>query len=313
MARRVFPLLVVSLGVWVSSCTVTSHPVAKEPMGIPKASSELEGLLDAPGPIEFEKVVAADWSVPLSGLLNLDHPKAKAAGLQDRDEAIQIYFYALRHPSRGLFLVDTGVERVQREGKPEALLSGVVGRVMDADKMKVRVDTASWLEGQKDQKLSGVFLTHFHLDHILGLRDIPKGVPLYAGPGETDTRQFQNLFVRGITDDALSGHGPLQSIGFRPDPDGKFAGIADVFGDGSVWALHVPGHTRGSMAILARTPRGPVLMTGDACHTAFGWKEGIEPGSFSSDVETSAVSLQALQDLVRRHPRIEVHPGHQSL
>ena len=45
-----------------------------------------------------------------------------------------------------------------------------------------------------------------------------------------------------------------------------------------------PGHTRGSTAYLVRTPQGPVLLTGDACHTRWGWEHDVEPGNFSGDV-----------------------------
>ena len=108
--------------------------------------------------------------------------------------------------------------------------------------MHVEVDLASWL-AQHDP-LAGVLLTHLHLDHLLGLPDVPRGTPLYAGPGET-------------------------------------------------------------------TPRGPVLFTGDACHTRFGWEHGVEPGTFSLDQPGSETSLMTLEDLARRHPQLEVHLGHQ--
>ena len=60
------------------------------------------------------------------------------------------------------------------------------------------------------------------------------------------------------------------------------------------------------------TARRPVLMTGDACHTVWGWDNGVEPGSFSEDKPASARSLAALQALVKRHPSIDVRLGHQA-
>jgi glyoxylase-like metal-dependent hydrolase (beta-lactamase superfamily II) len=98
-----------------------------------------------------------------------------------------------------------------------------------------------------------------------------------------------------------------------PTPDGTFAGVSDVLGDGSLWGIWVPGHTPGSVAFLARTPGGPVLLTGDACHTAWGWKNGVAPGTFSDDVEGSADSLARLEAFVARHPKVEVRLGHQEL
>ena len=112
---------------------------------------------------------------------------------------------------------------------------------------------------------------------------------------------------------ACGSHAPLREWGFETDPSGRFAGVADVFGDASVWALHVPGHSAGSTAYLVRAPKGPVLLVGDACHTAWGWRNGVEPGDFSHDKPLSRRSLEQLQALVRRHPTIDVRLGHQPL
>ncbi len=33
-------------------------------------------------------------------------------------------------------------------------------------------------------EVAGVLLTHLHIDHVLGLPDVPKGTPIWVGPGE---------------------------------------------------------------------------------------------------------------------------------
>jgi N-acyl homoserine lactone hydrolase len=303
-------LSVVGLLAFASGCAYSNHPAAASALGTPRSSAELEALVDEPGPITVETLVAADWQVPLSGLLNLEHAEAQGAGLEDRDEPIQIYLHALRHPAHGLFLIDSGVESALTQDPEHATVRGLVALVAKTDQIRVRVDTRTWLERQ-GEPLRGVFLTHLHLDHILGLSDVPAATPLYTGPGETQATAFQNLFVQHITDRALSGHGPLAEWQFAPDAAGRFAGVLDIFGDGSVWALHMPGHTAGSTAYLARTANGPVLFSGDACHTAWGWEHKVEPGTFSSDQAQSRRSLLALEELVARHPRMEVRLGHQ--
>ncbi|MES1205859.1 MAG: MBL fold metallo-hydrolase [Pseudomonadota bacterium] len=97
----------------------------------------------------------------------------------------------------------------------------------------------------------------------------------------------------------------------RADPSGRFTGVLDLFGDGSLFAIWVPGHTAGSVAYVARTPRGPVLFTGDTSHTRWGWEHDVPPGKFSSDRERNATSLAALRGLAARHPALEVPLGHQ--
>jgi glyoxylase-like metal-dependent hydrolase (beta-lactamase superfamily II) len=291
-------------------CVVSGHPTSQALWGAPASASQLEASLEQPGPIEVESVAAATWQVPLEGMLNLDHPDAKAAGLPEGEQPVNIYFHALRHPTRGLYIVDTGVERAFKTDPEHALVRGAFAKLAKVDTVRVNIDLKTWL-GQQPQPLAGVFMTHLHLDHIMGMRDVPRGTPVFTGPGEARSGGFLNLFTRPITDRALEGQNTIAEWKFRPDPAQRFAGVLDVFGDGSLWALHVPGHTPGSTAYLARTPQGPVLMVGDACHTAWGWDHSVEPGNFSKDKPTSATSLDQLEALVKRHPSIDVRLGHQ--
>jgi N-acyl homoserine lactone hydrolase len=294
----------------LSGCVVTGHPVAPAAIGEQSSADKLEAAVRTPGPVEIETIAAAEWKVPRSGLINLDHPRARAAGLEDGDEPVTIYFHALRHPTRGLFIVDSGVERALQSDPEHSAMRGIVRSAVDADAIRVKVDLASWLTKQH-VPLSGVFLTHLHLDHVLGLPDVPRGTPIYVGRGEARAGGILNVFTRPTTDRALDGHTAVQEWQFERDPSGRFAGVLDVLGDASIFAVHVPGHTPGSTAFVVRTPRGPVLLTGDACHTKFGWQHGVEPGTFSSDLPESRRSLASLEAFARRHPELEVRLGHQ--
>lgn len=290
-------------------CSATSHPETPATMGAASRSASLEAVVDQPGPIAVETVVGADWAVPLAGLINLDHPTARAAGLKDRDEAIYVPFHVVRHPTKGTYLIDTGVERALFEAPDEAAIRGIVASFAHLEKMKRRTDTKTWIE--QNGPVQGVFLTHLHIDHISGMRDVPAGTPVFLGPGEAHARSFENMFVAPTTNRALENKPALSVWQFQPDADGRFEGVLDVFGDGTFWAIHVPGHTPGSTAYVARTPTGPVLFTGDACHTAWGWDHGVEPGDFSGDKKRSADNLARLKQSASKHPTMEVRLGHQ--
>lgn len=297
----------------LAGCAVTSHDTTPAALGRPSSLAALEAVLDEPGPIEIETVISADWQVPLAGLLNLDNPAATAAGLEDRDEPIHVFLHALRHPTQGLYIIDSGVEHALAHDRDDAAIGGLVANVAGIDELVVKVDTKRWLE-QQEQPPSGVLLTHLHLDHVMGLPDVPRGTPIYTGPGEADARSFQNLFVQSTTNQELEGHVPLREWQFaRTEADGGIVGVLDVFGDATLWALWLPGHTDGSTAYLARSPSGPVLFTGDVCHTGWGWHNAVEPGTFSHDLPRSRQSLLALLELARRHPTLNVRLGHQTL
>ena len=308
--KKNLTLLSSTLILLLQGCTLSSHPVAPATLGKASSSAQMERLIDQPGPIQLQTINSADWTVPLSGLLNLKSPAAIQAGLQDRDEPIQIYAHLLQHPQRGNFLVDTGVSRKLVDEPSKAGLNWLIQNVMHVDKIKIRTSTAEILQGMHG-KLSGVFFTHLHIDHISGMPDIPNGVPLYIGATESTATSFKNMFVHGASDQLLQDKQVLQEWHFQPDPQHKFEGIIDVFEDGSVFVISVPGHTPGSVAFLIRTTHGPVLLTGDTCHTRWGWEHTVEPGDFTADHERNLLNLKRLKALVARHPQIEVRLGHQ--
>jgi glyoxylase-like metal-dependent hydrolase (beta-lactamase superfamily II) len=288
----------------------TSHGTQKSALGAARSTADLVALLDEPGPVELETVNSADWAVERGGLINLKHPTAKSEGLQDGDEPVQVYFHALRHPQRGLFIVDTGVETALRDAPEKSAMSGLVRSGMHLEKMKVNAPLGEWLSKQS-QPLAGVFLTHLHLDHIIGMADVPRGTPVYTGPGEASARQALHAAVQGSTDRALEGKPALSEWTYAAEAQGLFDGTVDIFGDGSVWALWVPGHTPGSTAYLVRSTQGPVLLVGDASHTRWGWEHDVEPGTFTSDGPRSAESFKKLRAFAAEHPTVEVRMGHQ--
>lgn len=304
-------LLVTTLvALLATGCAVSNHATRKSTLGVPRSSAELLAVIDQPGPVILETVASCDWRVDRSGLINLEHPRAKEAGLQDGPEDIQVFFHVLRHPTRGTFLVDTGVEKALRDDPDRAAIRGLVASFLDREAMKFHEPLGDWLAKQQEP-LQGVFLTHLHVDHIMGMPDVPAGTAVYTGPGEASASAFMNVFAQGTANRQLEGKAPLGEWAYEPDSAGRFAGVLDIFGDGSVWALWVPGHTPGSTAYVVRTPQGPVLLTGDASHTRWGWEHDVEPGTFSADIPRSADSFARLRKLAAEHPTLDVRFGHQ--
>jgi glyoxylase-like metal-dependent hydrolase (beta-lactamase superfamily II) len=261
----------------------------------------MEALLERPGPITAETVVGAHWEASRSGLINLEHERAR--GLVDGPEPIEIYFHVLTHPERGLHLIDTGVAGALAD-EVHPLRTGPVGQAFNLGALRVETPLAAWLNGRS---VAGVLLTHLHLDHVLGFADLDREVPVFVGSGETAFESPFHPLTQPAVDELLEGRGALQQWVF----DGE--GVVDVFGDESLFALSEPGHTPGSVAFVARTPEGAVLFTGDVCHTAWGWQNDVEPGTFSHDQAGNAASLAALRGLAARHPAMKVRLGHQSL
>lgn len=287
------------------AATHATHPSTR---GRTTTLAELERVMDAPGPLEVETIVGADWEVDRSGVIDLGDPRA--AGLEDGPEPIQVYAHALRHPTAGLFLIDTGVERAVFRDPEHAAVRGLVASAGHLDRMREGTAMGDWLEAHASTPVTAVLLTHLHLDHVAGLADVPASVPVVLGEGETTSRQWMNALTEPSIDRALGDH-PVETWAFDPATRGE--GVIDVLGDGSLFAMEVPGHTHGSVAFVARTPEGPILFTGDVSHTAWGWEHDVAPGTFTEDAAANRESLARLRALAARHPGLRVRLGHQPM
>ena len=299
-----------SLGFVLAACVALTGCEASSVATVPAAlgtASDRSAMTvaAAAGPVVLEKRVAATWEVPLSGLLNLEHPKSVAAGIEERSEPIEVYVYVLRHPRAGTYIVDSGIsERFPSEGgNPD--VSSIVAMAMNTELLAVKLSTADLVAELGG--IDGVFLSHIHIDHIMGLPDLPAETPVYIGPGDAAFTAALNAFSQGTTDRLLGVQGQLREWQYGVSK------VLDIFGDGSVFAIHSPGHTPGSTAYLVMSTQGPQLLLGDATHTRWGWENGVEPGTFSADIPQSAESLAWLVQLADDIPDITVHPGHQSL
>lgn len=60
----------------------------------------------------------------------------------------------------------------------------------------------------------------------------------------------------------------------------------DIFGDGSVLALYLPGHTPDHLALLVKLKSGPVLLTGDLYHSTIAREKRAVPGFNTSRAQT---------------------------
>ncbi|EMY68289.1 MBL fold metallo-hydrolase [Leptospira vanthielii] len=288
------------------SCQVTSHKVTPY---LSNRSSETVPFSPKPKVwAEFQAVKVADWEASLAGLLDLDDPKAKAAGLKDRLEPISIYFYLVKHPKFGTFMIDSGMGENFPKGKDGRLVSSIVESQMHFDKLKIYETTKSYLSKNKID-LKGVFFTHLHLDHTLGAYEIDRSVPFYVGPGEVTSKYFINLFVQGSTNRLLGENPNLVQFDFGKSQNE--ISVFDFFGDQSFFVLFVPGHTPGSLAFYIPSMEGGHLVLGDSCHTRWGWKEGVTPGAFTTDRKLNRKSLDFLKGLADTHKPKFVYPGHQ--
>jgi len=104
------------------------------------------------------------------------------------------------------------------------------------------------------------------------------------------------------------GKGDFEQLGGKPDDPflgwrGRGAKVTlttadtDIFGDGSVIALHLPGHTPDHLGLLVKLKSGPVILSGDTYHTQIAREKKSVPG-FNTDRAESVKSMDRLEQIV---------------
>ena len=126
--------------------------------------------------------------------------------------------------------------------------------------------------GIKPEDIDILGISHIHGDH-LGQAAQFTNARLVIGKGDFE-------MLAGKPDDTLKG---WRGEGKQVTPA---SGDIDIFGDGSVVALHLPGHTPDHLALLVNLKSGPVLLSGDLYHTTISREKRSMPGFNTSREQT---------------------------
>lgn len=153
--------------------------------------------------------------------------------------------FLIRHP-KGVLLWDTGLTPdLISKPTPEQSLTTTI-----PDRLKALGLTAA--------SVTHVGISHYHPDHTGGARDFPNAELLIGARDWEAVKGFRDDDARAVPlAHWRSGKGKV-----RVAPRDL-----DIFGDGSVQMLAMPGHTPGHSALLVKLPRtGYVLLSGDEYH-----------------------------------------------
>jgi glyoxylase-like metal-dependent hydrolase (beta-lactamase superfamily II) len=190
---------------------------------------------------------------------------------------LAVRYGLFRHDPAGTCLIDTGYSgRVTRgvRSLPLTLYAAILRPRLTADALPARAT-----------EVSTILLTHLHADHVSALRDYPQARLigdvaaldhfLQAGSvGRTRHGVFREL----LPDDLRARLTPLESLPVVDAPMG-LGPARDVFGDGEVLAVPLPGHMKGHTGYLFARQSPPLLYAGDADWLAQAIREHRSPGA----------------------------------
>jgi glyoxylase-like metal-dependent hydrolase (beta-lactamase superfamily II) len=178
--------------------------------------------------------------------------------------------------------------------------------------------------GLSPSDISVCFISHLHADHIAGLRDLPQA-RFMLNRREWDKASKANRWpgLRCGFLPALLPDDFLKRVQFADDfPASLLPGAwsvlgegHDVWGDRSLWALSLPGHSAGQMGLLFRDLEDrEVLLCADACWSRQALLNNVLPSRIAGTTIHNWVdyrrTLEYLHRLRTRHQELVILPSH---
>ncbi len=161
--------------------------------------------------------------------------------------------FLLEHPTRGLVLIDTGYGKDLIEATRIGIYSlyQALLPVVYTPEDSIVVQLAQ--DGISLQDLSYLVLTHFHPDHIGALPEFTEVPWVYRSDALSQLISFSKLrglkhgFIRPLVPSIPKGSIPISEDRFI-EKWNSFSSI-DLFGDGTLHLVDLPGHALGQMGV----------------------------------------------------------------
>jgi glyoxylase-like metal-dependent hydrolase (beta-lactamase superfamily II) len=231
-------------------------------------------------------------------------------------------FACIEHPQHGIILFDTGYTSrffTATRRFPFSLYRKLTP-VIYQDKQSAVNQLDALGIAATDVKL--IVLSHFHADHLGGLCDFPEAKFIYLQASYDAVKQRRGLSaVRAgylsemLPSDFLARSLPIDETKLLAiSKDFPFPRALDLFGDGSLIALDVPGHAAGQIGLLVSTEQTPYFLCADAVWSSRAYLEQRLPHPLAGIIMSNRVqyrdSFERLCRLHTQYPELQIVPSH---
>lgn len=165
-----------------------------------------------------------------------------------------------------------------------------------------------------------IIISHFHPDHIGGIKDFPHArfVCDRRAWDEARTKKGTAALRRGLLPDLIPDDFADRALFCDFDNDPPLSGIEkthDLFGDGTLLLVPLPGHARGQMGLrVPATPHGSVFLLADSVYLSRSVRENTPPHAltnlFTDDAHAVRDTVAHLHTFYEKYPDVILLPTH---
>ncbi|QZY54022.1 MBL fold metallo-hydrolase [Crassaminicella profunda] len=230
----------------------------------------------------------------------------------------------LRHPVYGYILFDTGYAShffTETKKFPYWIYSKITPVYLNENEA---VKKQLQKMGVKAEEIQYIILSHFHADHIAGCKDFPNAKFICSKVAYEKVKSKRGIcalkeaFIPRLLPNDFEERGiyfeEMKKDSF-PLTDTSFEEAIDLFGDKSIYAVHLEGHTKGHYGIFTKDHKEKdYFFVGDACWSDKAYEENLLPhwiaNLVNKDQKNYKATIKNISLLYKRHPKINIIPSH---
>lgn len=229
-------------------------------------------------------------------------------------------FGLIEHPEKGWILYDTGyADRFFEATRsyPHKIYANITKVVL---KPEEEVQAQLMAFGIEPEDIQHIILTHFHADHVAGLKDFKNATIYCSKKAFLHAKNSSHFwgFSKGILKDLMPADIEnrvqfVEEIG-TTQTDDIFGERIDLFNDDSILVYYLPGHAVGQIGILLETTKQQYFLIADACWNQVAYKDLKLPHpivrTFFSSWKSYKDIVQKLHEYHKKHPEVTIIPTH---
>ncbi|AFY84864.1 MBL fold metallo-hydrolase [Oscillatoria acuminata] len=233
-------------------------------------------------------------------------------------------FALILHPSGGAILYDTGYsQRFFQETRRFPLRLYALTTPVSVPPEESAL-TQLQEQGISPTAVKSIIISHFHADHIGGLRDFSDArfVCLKSAYAAVKNKQGFGALKAGFLAGLLPSNFEERAVFVENKPQvalppqyAPFESGFDLFGDGSLLAVELPGHATGQLGLfLTHENQQSYFLIADACWMSRAYQELVMPHAIANLIFANSqdyqTTLKKIHQLHKHNAELKIIPTH---